>query len=498
MASKKKSYALDTNILLSSPDCLVLFKDHDVYIPFEVIEELDSKKNTPGNLGYTARQAIRNINAILYKDGKMQQSGVITDSNGNPGDGRLYALSPAGALLCEFYDIPPDSVPHPVQPVVKKAIEGLEEAIHLAGAISATRDDAVKVVAECKKDDQILLSVATITLIRALQKKRSKIVFVTKDLALRIKASIIGLPTEEFKQDRNVELSITTPRQSTVVVDDPQIIQDLYNTNGCVAKPHGLPLVENQRALLIDGMQKPSSALVKCVKVYNDLQVKLIPNKQSASGVEPSSAEQKLCLDALMDPKVLVMCIQGPSGSGKTLLSISAALEQTIGPKPIFNKILLCKPVVPVDNDIGFLPGSEKDKLMPLMHSFFDNLEHISKDQDGLKYYNALNTQNKIDILPTYSIRGRSITNTFIIVDECQNLTSHAMKTIVSRVGEGTKIVLLGDPTQIDTAKLDVNNNGLTYLSNRFDNEECHEFFTNCFLTQSKRGKVSGAANKYL
>lgn len=311
-------------------------------------------------------------------------------------------------------------------------------------------------------------------------------IFVSKDVNLRMKARAIGLVAQDYKMDK-MEY---TPYVGYSIMSVPSnIISDLNNNGEITPDSTFTSLVANQYFLLKDSTDEKNRVLAKYNKVKN-LIIKII--SESVLGVNPKNLEQTFAIDALLDPNIPLVALSGISGSGKTLISLATAIEN----KKNYQQIFITRQVIPVGHDIGFLPGSVEDKLKPYLEPFYDNLKFLKTiNKTNKEKIEKMLTDNKIDIAPITYSRGRSMPKACLLVDECQNTTPHEIKTIITRAGEGTKVVLLGDTSQVDTPYLDKNSNGLTYAINKFKDQN---LFAHIHLSKGERSELAELASKIL
>jgi len=319
-----------------------------------------------------------------------------------------------------------------------------------------------------------------------------KVVLVTKDINLRLKAKSLRLTAEDYETGKIKDLSELYTGRTTVEKVPINAINEIYEKGSCSAEAvlkkiqpianHFFVLKNGQKSVLCH--YNPATGNVERVR------------KQSALAINPRNAEQAFALDAIMNPNISLVTIQGVAGTGKTLLSLAGALEQ----RRNYHQIYLARPIVPLSNkDIGYLPGDIKSKLNPYMEPLWDNLKYIrsqfsEKDKEH-KLLNEMVETEKLVVCPLAYIRGRSLSNVFFIVDEAQNLTPHEVKTVISRAGQNTKIVFTGDIFQIDTPYLDTQSNGLSYLIDRIKNQPLYAHIT---LEKGERSELANLANDFL
>ncbi|HET8540618.1 MAG TPA: PhoH family protein [Anaeromyxobacter sp.] len=416
----KKNFVLDTNVLLHDPRSIFGFEDNDVVVPIYVIEEIDNFKRDLSTLGRNARQVSRILDEFRSQ-GKLGEGVPIA-----PDKGRIRVL------LAE------------------------RKLPHGAG--------------EGRTTDDKILGVALDLLER---EKATPTVFVTKDTNLRIRADALGLHAVDYDVEGLAALDELWSGVSDVEVG-PEQVNEFYANGALPWSPEGDPPPPNAFVVLRDRTNPQHSAVGK-YSAAKQAFVKLIQTpKEGVWGIRPRNKEQSFALDLLLNDEVRLVTIVGKAGTGKTLLAIAAGLQKTME-DGVYQKLLVSRPIFPLGRDIGYLPGSVEEKLNPWMQPIFDNVEYLmnlsrSEKKAGRGYHELLDL-GILEIEPLTYIRGRSIPNQFIIVDEAQNLTPHEVKTIITRVGDGTKIVLTGDPYQIDNPYVDQTNNGLIHVVNRFKQE---------------------------
>jgi len=414
-----KHFILDTNVLLYDPQAVFRFQENEIIIPITVIEEIDRFKKDMNETGRNARQISRILDDFRRK-GSLAK-GIKLDSGGN--------------LRVELYNV--------------------ELAKLLPPELSEQRGDnrILAVAADIKKKNG-----------------RTPVILVTKDTNLRIKADAIGLKAEDYESDK---VHIEELYAGFMELDvSPQLIDRFYGQGWVEVEQ---PLYPNQFVTLKDTDNPSHSAIGK----YNAEQKRVLPllkvGKEGIWSIHSRNREQAFALDALLDDNIKIVTLVGKAGTGKTLLAIAAGLQKTAEDN-VYNRLLVSRPVFPMGKDLGFLPGDIEEKLAPWMQPIFDNVELLLSGHEAEKRhskgYRELMAMGIMEIEPLTYIRGRSIPNQYLIVDEAQNLTPHEIKTIVTRAGEGTKIVLTGDPYQIDNPYVDSSSNGLTYLVERFKGQE--------------------------
>ncbi|NOR88601.1 MAG: ribonuclease [Bacteroidales bacterium] len=442
-AKSKKIFVLDTSVILYNHDAINSFEDNDVAVPITVLEELDNFKKGNDTKNFQAREFIRIMDS-LSETGTLQK----WQSIGGDHKGKFNVVMDT----------------------------------------SSNGDvDAEKVYGSHKADHKIL-NVAI-----SLQKEfpRRQVIMVTKDINLRIKAKALNIYADDFQTGKIKNVDSLYTGKALLENVDAAIIDKIYKNGSCPIEDLNFEDIRPHQYFILKSTK--SSVL----GYYNpiDQQIERI-DKQSIHRIMPRNAEQVFALHALLNPQVKLVSLQGIAGTGKTLLALAGALEQ----RREFKQVYLSRPIVPLSNkDIGFLPGDAKEKINPYMEPLYDNLKFIrnqysERDREYQNIKAALENE-KIVISPLAYIRGRSISNVFFIVDEAQNLTPHEVKTIITRAGEGTKIVFTGDIYQIDTPYLDSQSNGLSYL---IDKIQGHPLYSHVQLEKGERSELANLANEML
>jgi PhoH-like ATPase len=440
----KKIFVLDTNVLIHSPHSLESFEDNTVVIPLGVLEELDTFKKYEDERGRNAREVARMLDHLRAK-GNLQEGIPLP----NGGILKVDISSPNGHL--------PPALAH-------------------------------------MKIDNNIIGIAL-----ALKEKGEPVKFITKDINLRIKADALGVVSEDYETNK-VNIDELYPGWATITVKDSQV-DEFYKTGKLSLKEFTeIPLYENQFLVLKSDIHETKTAL----GIYREATKEAQPlwfKEPEAWGIRHLNREQLFALNLLLNDRVCMVTLVGSAGTGKTLLALAAGLLKTLDEKR-YRRVLVSRPIIPMGKDIGYLPGTKDEKLMNWMQPIFDNLEfildkgHLQSDaeevDDKVQY---LLDSHKLEMEALTYIRGRSIPKQFMIVDEAQNLTPHEIKTIVSRAGVGTKIVLTGDPYQIDNPYLDASSNGIVYLAERFKG---NEMFGHITLSKSERSPLAALAAKAL
>ncbi len=436
----KKTFVLDTNVLLHDFNALFNFEDNDIVLPITVLEEIDKFKKGHDTLSYQARQVMRELDK-LSEQGDFQKGVPL-----GQGRGKLFII----------FD------------------EELSDAYK--GAFSE------------KVPDNRILAVAD-----HLRNTLSEpVVLVSRDINLRLKAKAIGIDAQDYRTDRVKNYDQLFKETNTFDKFDPDLMDQLYEQGylkleDCkFANP---PLSNDYFILNGEGKQALVTYFAK------DKVIRLV-EKHYAYHIKPRNAQQTFAMDALLRDDIQLVSMTGRAGTGKTLLALAAALEQSNK----YQKIMLARPIVALaDRDLGYLPGSALEKIKPYMQPLFDNLEVI-KQAAGLGSKSAekidkMLKDEQLVIEPLAYIRGRSLPNIFFIIDEAQNLTPHEIKTIITRAGEGSKLVFTGDVEQIDTPYLDSSSNGLSYMTEKMKGQD---IFTHIHLYKGERSYLAELASKLL
>lgn len=433
-----KYFVLDTNVLLHNPESITSFDDNIVILPMTVIEELDSFKRHNDELGRSARQVIRQLD-------------------------RLRSL---GTLR--------DGVPMENGGVLKITVEA---------------KDMPGIFMDMSVPDNRILAVAN-----SLRLRGERVIFVSKDINSRLKADALGIDVMDFeKQKCDFDALYTGWRTMTV----PGEIIDRFYLEETITLQN-VKFFTNEFILLQDEINPKHTALSRAIGCDNVTHLQ--KESENAWNIRSRSKEQRMALELLLNPGINLITLIGRAGTGKTLLALAAGLECVVK-ESIYEKMLVSRPVIPMGKDIGYLPGTKDEKLSLWMQPIFDNLIYLMRTHhhpgDGTvqQKVNQLLNEQRVELEALTYIRGRSIPNQFVIVDEAQNLTPHEVKTIISRAGENTKMVLTGDPTQIDNPYLDSSSNGLSYAVERLKGQPLYGHVT---LSKSERSPLSSIAADFL
>ena len=418
----KKNYVLDANVLLHDPHAIFKFEDNDLIIPIFAIEEIDQFKREGSERGRNARTIARLLDDQRREEGNTLSKGVPLESGGT----------------------------------LRIAIPEQRPSV-LVGLESHSQDLAILQTAIEVRDRD--LSRPTI--------------FVTMDTNLRIRADALGVKSENYENQRVQDPDV---EHSVIELEVPGADVDAFFQHGHVTAPTLADLLPNTAVMLRDAGAKAHTALGRYDAARNEI-VALRVGREGVMGVRPRNREQAFALDLLLDDSIRLITLIGKAGTGKTLLALAAGLKRTTEDNA-YSRLLVSRPIMPLGRDLGFLPGDVDEKLNPWMQPIFDNLEFLFSN-GGVKGggresrgFLELLENGTVQVEPLTYIRGRSLPHQYLIVDEAQNLTPHEVKTIITRCGEGTKIILTGDPQQIDNPYVDHASNGLSVAADRFKREK--------------------------
>ena len=433
----KKTYILDTSVYLTDAGALTSYQNNDIVVPFKVLEEVDNHKKRQDGVGTNARNFIRKLDSL--RDKGSLHSGVRIAK----GKGVLYVSSPENSQL----------------------------------DMSVADNEIIATALDQKNKNP-----------------RRKVVVVSRDINMRVKCDALGLITEDYIVGQVVKNTENLySGYETHLVDD-QIIDQFYAGEDIYLEKEDIKLYQNHFVLLVSSANGKKTALARFYDYSKPLKRINGEFKKGIWGVKPRNKEQNFCFDLLMDPDVKVVTLVGKAGSGKTLLAIASGLAQVVdNANAPYRRLIVSRPIQPLGKDIGHLPGTMEEKMTPWLAPIQDNLRYLmGNDKETLAMYIA---QGTIEIEALTYIRGRSISNAYIIIDEAQNLTAHELKTIITRVGENTKVVLTGDIDQIDNVYVDETSNGLAYAVEKF---KSHDISGHVTLVKGERSKVATLAAKIL
>lgn len=443
--AQKKNYVLDTSVCLTDAEAIYKFDNHDIFIPLKVLEEIDNHKKRQDSVGINARKIIRSLDELREKG--TLQVGVRLGK----GKGILTVMS----------------------------YECLKNSVFPSDLDMRIPDHAI---------------IATAMAVRESDPKR-KTTVVSRDINMRVICDSLGLKSEDYDNEKAVVSSDQLyPGFVEYLVDD-QKIDLFYNGHDVYIDKDEVDEIwhPNQYVMLVSNANQKKTAIARFESHFQPLR-KIYHDKLPDWKINSRNKEQAFAIDMLMDPNIKIITLVGRAGSGKTLCAIAAGLQQTIGLRENhYSRMIVSRPVEPMGKDIGFLPGTMEEKMMPWLMPIQDNLKFLmGNDKNALQMYME---KGKIELEALTYIRGRSIANAFIIIDEAQNLTMHEVKTIITRIGEGTKIVLTGDIEQIDNAYVNETSNGLAHAVEKFKEFPIAGHVT---FTKGERSDVATLASKVL
>tara|TARA_R100000008_G_scaffold372_2_gene345 strand:- start:34163 stop:35497 length:1335 start_codon:yes stop_codon:yes gene_type:complete len=442
----KKNYVLDTSVYLTDSSALYKFGTNDVFVPLKVLEEIDKHKKRQDSVGVNARQTIRILDSLRER-GNLQDGVRI-----QKGKGILKVMSYGCLKNAQF---PPDL--------------------------------------NIKIPDHTIIATAL-----AVQNEYSgrKSIVVSRDINMRVICDSIGIKTEDYITEKVVTSSDELYTGVVNHLVDDEIIERFYNDEEILIEEEETEGVwhPNQYIMLISNANEKKTALARFQNYRAPLR-RIIHKKLPDWNIDARNKEQAFAIDMLMDPNIKIVTLVGRAGSGKTLCAIAAGIQQTIGLRADnnhYDRLIVSRPVQPLGKDIGFLPGTMEEKMLPWLMPIQDNLKFLMSDRTSLEMYME---KGKIEVEALTYIRGRSISNAFIIIDEAQNLTQHEIKTIVTRIGEGSKIVLTGDVEQIDNVYVNETSNGLVHAIEKFKNYPISGHMT---FKKGERSELATLASKVL
>ena len=435
----RKTFVIDTNVLVHDPQAITKFKHNDVVIPLAVLEELDGLKRHSDEVGKNAREVIRYIDSLKAEKRGDLHTGV-------------------------------------------EIAEGPKIRIHLEMQPEKVGDFPLSLD---RSSNRFLL------IAYALKEKGESVVIVSKDFVTRVKAEAMGLEAEDYE---NLKASYEELYRGFRKIECSKRDIDLFFKEGTLPNPEE-GFRPNEYALLTS--PENSSAVCKYSSKTKKLEP-LLPITKDIWGIHPLNMEQKCAIDLLLRDDIHLVTLIGQAGTGKTLLALACGMRKVFDENR-YSKILISRPIVPLGKDIGYLPGTKEEKLYHWMQPIYDNLEFLCSNTSGESNSAAalgfIMESKKIEMEAVTYIRGRSLPKMYIIIDEAQNLTPHEVKTVISRAGKGTKVILTGDPTQIDNPYLDKDSNGLTYAVNKFKN---HKIYGHMFLDKTERSELASLAAEIL
>lgn len=438
----RKTFVIDTNVLLHDPTAITKFRDNDVVIPLTVLEELDGMKRLSDELGKNSRQVIRYIDGLKQKGQGSLHEGVSIEN---------------GIRVRIYVDRNP------------------AEKTGFPLSLERSSNRFLLVAFKCKGAGE-------------------KAVVVSKDVVMRVKAESIGIEAEDYE---NLKVSYSHMYKGYRKVELSKEEIDRFYQEGFLST--SIPdLLSNEYCLLVCPEQ--TSAIAKYNRAEKRLKA-LLKLPRDIWGIQPLNMEQRCALDLLFRDDIPLVTLVGPAGTGKTLLALAAGLRKVFD-EGVYTRILVSRPIVPLGKDIGYLPGTKEDKLYHWMQPIYDNLEFLCQSIGGNGTKGSASgaqewimESKKLEMEAVTYIRGRSLPKMYIIIDEAQNLTPHEVKTIISRAGKGTKVILTGDPTQIDNPYLDQDSNALTFTVGKFKEQA---LFGHIFLDRTERSELAALATEIL
>tara|TARA_R110002020_G_scaffold189156_5_gene388070 strand:- start:174 stop:1511 length:1338 start_codon:yes stop_codon:yes gene_type:complete len=443
----KKTYVIDTSVFLTDSDCIYDFENNDIVIPIKVLEEIDKHKGRQDSPGLNARRTIRTLDSFRKKG---SLSGGVRIRKGK-GILRVANLGDNPKLPAEM------SMEVPDHQIIATAINEKEEL------------------------------------------KPRKVIMVSRDINMRVLCDSLDLLSEDYKSGKVVHKRTDLYNGFSKFLVDDEIIDRFYSEEKIILDKQESKLFHpNQFLMLVSNSNEKKTCLARYVNHGEPLsQIGKYKNGNNIWGVDPRNKEQTFALELLTDPSIPIVTLVGKAGCGKTLLAVASGLQQVIGKSGKvdgeYTRLIVTRPVQPLGRDLGYLPGSLEEKMSPWLAPIQDNLQFLmGNDKATLEEYRM---QGIIEIEALTYIRGRSLSKAFLIVDEAQNLTSHELKTIVTRVGEGTKVVLTGDIEQIDNVYIDETSNGLAYAIEKFKHYPLSGHIT---LNKGERSEVATLASKVL
>ncbi|MDR3623747.1 MAG: PhoH family protein [Chlamydiales bacterium] len=434
----RKTFVIDTNVLLHDPEAFMKFPHSNVVLPLAVIEALDTMKRLHDDLGKNARKVIRLLDGLKSLGSGDLHTGVLLENEAN----------------------------------IRVQMDLKGDRLHSLFLSSNTNNHRI-----------ILTAVL-------LQEQKEIVTFVSKDFAMRVKAEACGVISEDYE---NLKFSFDDIYRGLRKVETEKINIDHFFKDGSVKLEGMQDFYPNEYCVMTS--PEHSSAVAKYHAPSGNF-VSLLKLSHQIWGISPLNVEQKCALDLLLRDDIKLVTLVGQAGTGKTLLALASALRKVFD-EGVYAKILVSRPIMPLGKDIGFLPGLKEEKLFHWMQPIYDNLEFLcnSTGTEPNETLRWVTDSKKLEMEAVTFIRGRSLPKMFMIIDEAQNLTPHEVKTVISRAGTGTKVVLTGDPTQIDNPYLDKDSNGLTYTIGKFKEQK---IFGHVFLEKTERSELAALAAKMM
>ena len=430
----RKTFVIDTSVLLYDKESVRSFPGNDVVIPLIVLDELDRNKEKPGLVGENARHVNRYLDS-LRSLGRLDKGVSLPDTDQTV---QVLTQEPDSTLRHDF---------------------------------------------DAKTGDNRIIAVALGLKART---KRKPVIVVSKDINLRVKCDALGLQSEDYYKDY-INLQEDEDHVTRTILVSPAVVSEVYSQGQVLGEAEDLDLAENEYVVC---KSEGTNSSVLCRHRSGNLHKLRNAEFKKVGAISPKNKEQHFALDALWDDSVSLVCLTGIAGSGKTFLTLMCALEAMQSGK--YERIIVTRSIQPVGRDLGYLPGDIKEKMAPWMSPLVDNFRHAFKD---MSYFEMMVSKGLIEISPLSYIRGRTFSNAFVIVDEAQNATIHELKTIITRVGENTKIVLMGDTDQVDTPYIDKRSNGLSIVINKMRDSG---LVAHVHLPKGERSALATLASKSL
>ena len=442
----KKNYILDTSVCLTDADAINKFDNNDIFLPLKVLEEIDKHKKRQDSVGINARRIIRALDE-LRATGNLQKGVRI-----GKGKGILKVMTYEEAEKAQFPEDLTKNVP-----------------------------------------DHIIIATG---LYVAASNPRKKTILVSNDINMRVICDSLGLMSQDYTSEEAVHSSDELYDGFSNILVDDQLIDLFYADEKIYLDEFDVkePIFPNQYLLLTSNSNPKKTCLARFTDDQSPLK-KIYNGSIPDWNIKPRNKEQNFAIDMLLNPDIKLVSLIGRAGSGKTLCAIAAGLQQTIGmdkSKNIYSRLIVSRPVQPMGKDIGFLPGTMEEKMLPWLMPIQDNLKYLMGDKSSLELYME---KGKIEIEALTYIRGRSISDAFVIIDEAQNLTRHEIKTIITRIGENTKIILTGDIEQIDNIYVNETSNGLAHAVENFKEYKIAGHIT---FRKGERSELATLASKVL
>ena len=439
----KKNYLLDTSVCLTDSESILKFDNHDIFLPLKVLEEIDKHKKRQDSVGINARKIIRSLDELRAK-GNLQKGVRL-----GKGKGVLKVMSYEFARSVKFPSDLNKNIP-----------------------------------------DHIII--ATGMAVAAASPKR-KTIIVSNDINMRVICDSLGLLAEDYTSEEVVNNTDELYDGFNEILVDDEIIDRFYSDEKIFLDEVDIEekLFSNQY-LLLSSMANPKKTCLARFEDHQSPLKKIIHTSIPDWNIKPRNKEQSFAIDMLLDPSIRLVSLIGRAGSGKTLCAIAAGLQQAIGSDNLYSRLIVSRPVQPMGKDIGFLPGTMEEKMLPWLMPIQDNLKFLVGDSVSLEMYMQ---KGKIEIEALTYIRGRSISDAFIVIDEAQNLTRHEIKTIITRIGENTKIVLTGDIEQIDNIYVNETSNGLAHAVESFKDYKLAGHIT---FRKGERSELATLASKVM